>query len=590
MLTQSDLVGLICERPQNFAWFLGAGASRSSGLPTAADVIWDMKRRYYCREENQDVSRQDIQIGAVRDRIQAFMDSRGFPALWSAGEYSRYFELIFGDDRERQRKYLRAILSEDDVTLSVGSRVLAALMSQTQCRAVFTTNFDSIVEKAFAAVGGASLSAYHLEGPSAAVAALDNEEYPIYCKLHGDFRYESLKNLAADLRTQNEQLAACFLNAGNRFGLIVAGYSGRDESVVQLMSEVSESPNPFPHGLFWTGLKGEQPDPSVESLLSRAREKGIDARFFEIETYDALMLNIWRSLPDRADDLDRRVRKTQVDGVSIPLSSPGSSGAIIRSNALPISNVPRRCLEVSVAAPMDWKAVRQVERESRSGLILTKADNPWCWGKREDATRAFGGNLVELRELEIPSDLYDAGNFHVKSFLEAAVSQAVSRESPLVVRKRFRESYVVIDSRAGDPAKFQPLVDAVGTVEGKVAGLEARVAPDHSRKRPVRWAECVRLSIEQKLSGYWLLLEPDIWISPVVSRRDASTFLARRRAGRFNKKANAVLDAWIEILLGTSDRNVDVRLRAFDDGDECENPAFVVGSRSGFSRPIDGRR
>src|SRR5438045_3250851 len=33
------------------AWFLGAGTSAVAGLPTATDIIWGLKRRYYCREE-----------------------------------------------------------------------------------------------------------------------------------------------------------------------------------------------------------------------------------------------------------------------------------------------------------------------------------------------------------------------------------------------------------------------------------------------------------------------------------------------------------------------------------------------------------
>ncbi len=40
------------------------------------------------------------------------MDSRGFPALWDDDEYTAYFENIFGNDKERQRKYISAILSE----------------------------------------------------------------------------------------------------------------------------------------------------------------------------------------------------------------------------------------------------------------------------------------------------------------------------------------------------------------------------------------------------------------------------------------------------------------------------------------------
>ena len=73
-IDQKELIGIVSAKPQNFAWFLGAGASRSAGLPSATDLLWDLKRHYYCREENQEITRQDVQNDAVRDRIQSFME------------------------------------------------------------------------------------------------------------------------------------------------------------------------------------------------------------------------------------------------------------------------------------------------------------------------------------------------------------------------------------------------------------------------------------------------------------------------------------------------------------------------------------
>lgn len=250
MTDQHKLTGVICVRPQLFAWFLGAGASASAGLPTAWDIIWDLKRRYYRREENQDVSRQDMQLDAVRSRIQSYMLSKGFPEEGAPVEYTTYFEKAFGDDKERQRQYLAAILSEKEVTLSVGNRVLGAMLASRAARCVFTTNFDTVVERAVANVSGQSLAAFHLEGAASANKAISNEEYPVYCKLHGDFRYDSIKNLAGDLASQNEDLSKALANAVNRFGFIVAGYSGRDDSIMQLLRSTLTTPNPFPHGLF----------------------------------------------------------------------------------------------------------------------------------------------------------------------------------------------------------------------------------------------------------------------------------------------------------------------------------------------------
>lgn len=154
IIDQVEFTSLFCARPQNFACFLGAGASARAGVPTATDVLWELKRKYYCREENQDISRQDLQNDAIRAKIQSFLSSRGFPALWAENDYPSHLEKIFGEDKERQRQYLKGILSENKATVSVGNRVLDALIASGFCRTAFRTNFDSIVEKAVAEVSG----------------------------------------------------------------------------------------------------------------------------------------------------------------------------------------------------------------------------------------------------------------------------------------------------------------------------------------------------------------------------------------------------------------------------------------------------
>src|SRR6186713_3034636 len=42
------------------AWLLRAGASQSAGPPTATDIIWNLKRRFYCSEEQQAISANDL--------------------------------------------------------------------------------------------------------------------------------------------------------------------------------------------------------------------------------------------------------------------------------------------------------------------------------------------------------------------------------------------------------------------------------------------------------------------------------------------------------------------------------------------------
>ncbi|WP_407180208.1 hypothetical protein [Bradyrhizobium sp. STM 3562] len=100
-------------------WFLGAGASRTAGMPTATDIIWDLKRRYYCLRENQDVRAYNINNNAVREKLQNYMDSKGFPSAGTPDEYSFYFSLSFADNLAEQQRYLSEVLSPDKISLNM---------------------------------------------------------------------------------------------------------------------------------------------------------------------------------------------------------------------------------------------------------------------------------------------------------------------------------------------------------------------------------------------------------------------------------------------------------------------------------------
>ena len=123
-----------------------------------------------------------------------------------------------------------------------------------------------------------------------------------------------------------------------------------------------------------------------------------------------------------------------------------------------------------------------------------------------------------------------------------------------------------------------------GGVTGKVDGLLTVQTDKQSDPEQVRWAEALRLSIDQKDGRTWLLIEPDIWIWPRHARADAANFLDRRRSDRYNAKHDAILNAWIRIILGTEERNTLVTLQVFDGTPNAGNPCFSFGTRTAFSR------
>ncbi|MEJ0027204.1 MAG: SIR2 family protein [Rhizomicrobium sp.] len=576
MTDQFQLVTKFCPRPQQFAWFLGAGTSAVAGLPTATDVIWDLKRRFYGREENQDLQVSDMQVPAIQERVQAFMESRGFPPIGDPSEYCRYFELIFGDDKERQRQYLMAFLSEKKVTLSVGNRVLAGMMASGFARATFTTNFDSVVERAYAEISGQSISAYHLEGSANANQALNNEEFPLYCKLHGDFRFDSIKNLAADLSFQNVELGKTLTNAANRFGFVIAGYSGRDESVMKLFQQALAGANPFPHGLFWTGRKGSTVLPGVLELIQQAQAKGIEAEYVEVDTFDALMLRLWRNLDNKIPEYDAKVRKTGQASVSIPLPPPGK-GEIVRLNALPILELPKTCLAVEFSGQKEWSDLRAASIAAEGALIFTKTDTVLCWGAASTVREHFS-DVVSIEEYDLGPRIADLdNNLQVKGFLEEALTRALAQDRPLIARTTKSGSSLVADAHHTNQGAFTALHEQTGKVFGRIVGLMTPIDEQHPEPKEVHYAESVRISADVVAGQAWLVLDPDIWIWPPWAKRQATEFLDKRRANRFNKLYAALLDAWVGIIKGDETNKSEIAITPFGRGSAAENPVFRIG-------------
>ncbi|MFZ2168177.1 MAG: SIR2 family protein, partial [Methylococcaceae bacterium] len=370
-LPENEFLQLYLQNASHMMWFLGAGTSRTAGLPTATDITWDLKHRYYCLHENQELQSHDINNNAIKQKVQGYMDSRGFPKLWSPEEYSYYFDLNFGDDYEAQQKYIREALSSEKVSLNIGHRVLAALLEMKKAKVVFTTNFDEVIETAFATVSGNNLSTFNLEGSYAVLAELNAERFPIYAKIHGDFRYQKLKNLANDLRSNDLEIQKCFLAASTRYGLILSGYSGRDENVMDMLKQAIDQNNAFPHGLFWTTPKLSDAMECVRELIAYAQGKGLRAYLVEAGTFDEMLLKIWRQMEGKPPALDSKVRSAHVASVSIPIPSPGNQYPILRTNALPVIAPPVRCGTVVLNCSITFGDLKRTILEKLPNAVLT---------------------------------------------------------------------------------------------------------------------------------------------------------------------------------------------------------------------------
>ncbi|MGY1408139.1 SIR2 family NAD-dependent protein deacylase [Luteimonas sp. A611] len=576
----------VAQDGQHLMWFLGAGASRSSGLPTATDLSWDLKLRYYCAQENQEVVAHDVSNRAVQARIQTYMDSKGFPPLWHPAEYSFYFELLFGKDYAAQQRYLNKALATEKSSSTIGHRALAALLHLGLARIIFTTNFDEVVESAYAEISGNNLTTFHLDGSYAAVEALNVEKFPFYAKVHGDFRYQSVKNLTEDLLHNDREIQKCLVAAAVRFGMVVSGYSGRDGNVMAMFREAIEQNNSFPHGLYWTVPRISLAEAPVRELMDYARSKGVKGGIVETGTFDEMLAKIWRLVAKKDPAIDSKVRSATTKPVNIPLPHVGTAYPMLRTNALQITGFPRFCGAIEYDGALDIGKLKGLLFERQLPCSACYTDRVLFWGDGEELAKVYEPDRVKSVssfEIEDLVRTIDASTYF-KSMVEQTVATALVSDGPLVLRKQRNTWYAITSHKKSDSEALKPLRDALswtdrggrlqsGVVNGQVLGL-----------KDVYWAEAVSLKVEERNGKLWLLLRPDVWISPMKMREEATGFLYSKKIRRYNKQASELLSAWIEILLGGVGRG-DAKVTAYK---SSANPAqFQISMRSAFSRTSD---
>ena len=219
---------------------------------------------------------------------------------------------------------------------------------------------------------------------------LNGDRWPTEIKLHGDFRSRRLKNTGDELRQQDAILRDLLVGACGRSGLIVAGYSGRDDSIMDALEEVLEKTSPFPGGLFWLHRGEDPPLPRVAAFLAKLDAKGVDGGLVVIENFDETLRDLVRLL----SDLDT----TALDAFSAqrsiwsPAAKPsGSRGfPVVRLNALELTTVPSVCRRVDCDIGGHAEVVAAIEQAAVDILATrTPGRRPRVWRRYRCASGIF---------------------------------------------------------------------------------------------------------------------------------------------------------------------------------------------------------
>jgi hypothetical protein len=518
---------------------LGAGASATS-VSTAGDLIWDFKRQLYCSDTRTPLANlADLGDQTVRLRLQRYFDERGrFPAAGDPSEYSFYFELAFPSPADR-RRYVERLA--DQGTPSFGHEVLAYFLKHGRITVVWTTNFDRTIEDAAVKVlGGTGRLAVVDDAKADQAARVLNEGGRILLgKLHGDFLSTHLRNTEEEVRRQDERLRDALIETCKRFGLVVVGYSGRDDSVMNALEAAIDGGRGYPNGLYWVHRSVTTPVLRVRQLLERVRLVGREADLVEAETFDELMgdlLTLETGLPEDVLAALNERRPRRLSAWDVP--PPATSYPIVRTNAFPLVDRPSTARLVRAKVP-SWKDMRSAVAEAGVDVIVALRAGVLAFGADADLRRAFGrfGDLeMDVHPLEARRLGYESPEL---GLLYAALVRALARGLPLRVARRRSEYHLAVDpARATDPV-LQPLARCVGPVSGVVDG--------------VLWSEAVRVGLEFRLERCWCLLTPTVrlhWEGEGRPPQAAVDLSRERQATRYNDRWNSLLDGWREVFFG----------------------------------------
>ncbi len=213
-----------------YVFFLGAGCSKSSGIPLAGELAleWFSELSKETHKYDDFIKKNKLKTLVKTAKKGTKKESELNKKLTAL--YFQLFETLFPDPISRQKEIQR--LTEDKLP-GLGYYRLAQLMQKSAFNIVISTNFDDLMQDALIYSGvkrARTISHHHL------AHFIDRGDTPHIIKLHGDAHLHPFNDVdnTQQIESPLEKSVASLLNNTK---LIVIGYGGGDKSIAGLLEE-----------------------------------------------------------------------------------------------------------------------------------------------------------------------------------------------------------------------------------------------------------------------------------------------------------------------------------------------------------------
>ncbi len=335
---------------------LGAGASYSSGIPLAGEMVEKIARWGYCKENN--LSTEDPRIR--RSDWYPWLERQNwYRSDWEqAKNYPSAIENIL-QPRERRRHFFLEILNTQ-VEPGEGYKYLAELMARKHVRTILTTNFDRILQE-LRRVNRRIHYVDIIQTPSEYRKLSTSPRYTQIVYLHGSVENYNDKNTLAETSHLDEGLVSKLLPLLRDHPLIVIGYRGAEASVMRhLLINHAKEANNYSHGIYWCAINYEEegPDSLAPLVYELAGETQRNFHVVPINGFDEVMKSLWQHIHQQGPDYHQ----------------PQLPAFIEESSSLPYD---LQKLTVSSLDEFDWPTmrVRLLQYCERTGIRVPSTTN-----------------------------------------------------------------------------------------------------------------------------------------------------------------------------------------------------------------------
>ena len=262
------------EQEPRFAFFVGAGASVSSGIPAARTLVRDFWLPRL----------RDLKGSTEPDVISwATSEVKGFDAEKPEASYGRILDLLFLTPEDRQREIDRLCRNKFP---GFGYATLARLMAMRNGKfsVAITTNFDDLISDALFLFTHQARPLV-IEHQGMAHFIRPTSQRPLVVKLHGSHQLAP-RNLDVERESLEAEIQGKVTDVLFDRGLIVLGYRGNDPSIASLLRNLPAGS--LRHGVYW--VSENEPAGLLSDWLA-----GRKAIWVQSPSFDDLMLALHRS-------------------------------------------------------------------------------------------------------------------------------------------------------------------------------------------------------------------------------------------------------------------------------------------------------